>query len=217
VSQYQYLLFDLDGTLTDPKIGIINSIQYALGKMGLPPANPKKLELFLGPPIQDSFHNIFGFDDQKTWQAISYYREYFEKKGIFENKTMQGIVDLLQKLSQEKKNMYVVTSKPTYYAEQIIKYFHLDTHFIKIIGANLDGTKSHKEELILEVLKLHQKENKQYFVMIGDRKYDIYAAQRMHIDSIGVVFGYGSQEEIKKAKPTFIVNSIDSLKKLLLK
>src|SRR5258708_3393772 len=149
---YKIILFDLDGTLTDPKIGITKSVQYALRKFGIIIDDPNSLTHFVGPPLNKSFQKYYSFDEEKSMQAVEYYREYFSTKGMFENTVYPGIPELLQKLKENKKLLYVVTSKPTYFSEQIIKHFELDQYFTKVIGPHMDLSNADKPTLVKEAL-----------------------------------------------------------------
>ncbi|MEO0075091.1 MAG: HAD hydrolase-like protein [candidate division WOR-3 bacterium] len=209
------LLFDLDGTLTDSKQGIINSIRYALNKMKTP-ENNINLELMIGPPLSESFEKYFGLNNKTARNAVAIYREYYAVKGIFENKIYPGIPELLQKLKSSGKTLVCVTSKAAYYAEQILKHFNLDQYFTHLVGSNMDLTCTHKIELIKLALSHFPENHNSDFVMIGDRADDIIGARHNKIASIGVLYGYGSSEEISKEKPDYIVKSVEELEKILL-
>lgn len=208
---YQNILFDLDGTLTDPKVGIINSIKYALSKLGITQYDEGKLLDFIGPPLQDSFATIFNMDKEQSDLAISYYREYFKEKGLFENVVYDGIPEVLKALKQEGKELFVATSKPTLFAETILKHFELDSYFTAIVGSNLDGTRILKYEIIDNIIRENSITNLHETIMIGDRKHDIIGAQSAEISSIGVTWGYGSGEELNNIKPNLIINTPDQL------
>ena len=211
---YQSILFDLDGTLTDPKDGIINSVQYALNKMGIAEPEREKLVKFIGPPLAESFQKYFQLQPTEAWKAVQYYREYFTEKGMFENFVYPGIPQLLQELRQRGKRLIVATSKPTIFSEQILHHFKLLDLFEKVIGSNLDGTRVAKTEVIQHVFAVCPIE-KQYTVMIGDREHDLIGARGNEIDSIAVTYGYGSRTELENGHPTAIVNSVTELKTVL--
>ncbi|MEW9673042.1 HAD family hydrolase [Ammoniphilus sp. 3BR4] len=217
MNKYKIILFDLDGTLSDSKEGITKSIQYALQKMNMAAPDLNMLQCFLGPAIQVSFAKYYGLDREKTERATSYYRERFKDKGMFENKLFPGIPELLKELKEHQKILVVATSKPTVFAEQILEYFSIDKYFDLIVGSHLDGTRTSKTEIIqfiFDKLKEHKRDG---FIMIGDRKYDIIGANNTGIDSIGVTYGYGSLEELKHYNPTFIANSVNQIKDILIK
>ena len=176
MESYRFILFDLDGTLTDPKVGITKSAQYALKKMGIDEKNLDNLTSFIGPPLQVSFTDEYGFNKEQTEAAIDYYRERFKEKGMFENKPYEGIAPLLQMLVEQQYTLVVATSKLTVFAEQILKHFELEQYFDLIVGSNLDGTRSEKAEIIRYILDYYNEHSNDEFVMVGDRKYDIIGA-----------------------------------------
>ncbi|MGE7997429.1 HAD family hydrolase [Lysinibacillus sp. NPDC093190] len=214
MKKYSVVLFDLDGTISDPKIGITKSVQYALQKIGIVEEDLDQLETFIGPPLQVSFREIYGLDDVQIQQAIAYYRERFIQTGMYENKLYQNISPLLEYLQKEGYQLAIATSKPTVFAEQIIQYFNLEHFFDLVAGSNLDGTRSAKGEVIAFVREHFYEVNIDQLIMIGDRKYDIVGAHENQIDSIGVTYGYGSREELTDAQATYIVNSVNELQEL---
>lgn len=209
--KYKYILFDLDGTLTDPKVGITKSVAYALDKMGIPDADVEKLTKFIGPPLMESFMKYYSFGEAEAKQAIEYYREYFRDKGIFENDIYDGIDELLKDLKEKGHILAVATSKPTIFAERIIDYFKLSEYFACIIGSNLDGTRSKKAEVIQYVLDKLEIEDKKQAIMIGDREHDIIGANQVGIDSIGVRYGYGAEDELEVAGAIYVVEKVEGL------
>jgi len=215
MKNYKVVLFDLDGTLSDPKIGITKSVQYALQKAGVMVNDLDELEPFIGPPLQVSFQEIYGFNDTQITQAIRYYRERFTERGMFENKLYEDIPALLAHLKQQGYILTIATSKPTVFAEQIVKYFQLESYFDLVIGSHLDGSCSDKSEIIAEVLQQLDSYPKDQFIMIGDRKYDLIGARENQIDAIGVTYGFGSLEELKNEEPTYIVDHVNDLLKYL--
>lgn len=206
------ILFDLDGTLTDSKQDIINSIRYTMAKMKLK-ENNINLERFIGPPLSESFKKYFGLDNKSARYAVAVYREYYAIKGIFENRVYPGIPELLENLKKNNKTLVCVTSKPTFYAEQILNYFNLTQYFVRTVGSNMDLTCTHKIELIKLVLSHFPEYNNSDFIMIGDRADDIIGAKKNNIASIGVLYGYGTLGELKETHPTYIVNSVEDLEK----
>lgn len=213
MKNYKVVLFDLDGTLTDPKIGITKSVQHALQKAGVMVNDLDELEPFIGPPLQVSFQEIYGFNDTQITQAIRDYRERFAERGMFENKLYEDIPALLAHLKQQGYILTIATSKPTVFAEQIIKYFHLESYFDLVVGSHLDGSRSAKGEIIAEVLQQLDSYPKEQFIMIGDRKYDLIGARENQIDAIGVTYGFGSLEELKNEEPIYIVDHVNDLLK----
>lgn len=213
MKHYSHILFDLDGTLTDPREGIINSIQYALNHYGIKKENHELLH-FIGPPLHKSFQEIFE-TEEKAFEAVDVYRKYFSTNGKFENLLYNGIPELLEQLNQSNKTLFVATSKPTIFAEQILHYFKIHQHFKTIIGSNLDGTRTEKKDIIQEIINQLPNINLEKLVMIGDRKYDVIGAKHHGIDTISVTYGYGSLEELQNEKPTYIVNDVSELGKIL--
>ena len=211
MKDYNVILFDLDGTLTDPKGGITKSVQYALRKMGIIEENLDDLLKFIGPPLTESFRDYYGMDESDTWEAIKFYREYFTDKGMLDNEIFPGIPELLSNLRSRGHNLGVATSKPTVYSEVILKHFEIDNYFSVVIGSNLDGTRMIKSEIIEFALKTLQVPELEKVIMIGDRKHDIIGAKQNNIDSIGVVFGYGSREELERAGATYLANTVGEL------
>ena len=215
MKNYSVVLFDLDGTLSDPKIGITKSVQHALQKAGVMVNDLDELEPFIGPPLQVSFQEIYGFNDTQITRAIRDYRERFTERGMFENKLYEDIPALLAQLKQQGYILTIATSKPTVFAEQIIKYFQQESYFDLVVGSHLDGSRSAKGEIIAEVLQQLDSYPKDQFIMIGDRKYDLIGARENQIDAIGVTYGFGSLEELKNEEPTYIVDHVNDLLKYL--
>ena len=197
---YQSILFDLDGTLTDSAPGIIRSVQYALKKYGITEAD-ENLRKFIGPPLIHSFQKFFGFDHDKAMEAVQFYREYFTTGGMFENSVYPGIPELLSDLKNAGKQLLVVTSKPEPFAEQIVEHFGLKEYFDAVCGAAMDETRTKKEEVLAYALSEMQIDPNSA-VMIGDRENDAEAARELGVDCIGVLYGYGSREELSAADCT---------------
>jgi phosphoglycolate phosphatase len=212
---YKVILFDLDGTLTDPQVGITKSIQYALAKFDIEEQELDKLTPFIGPPLVDSFKAYYGFNDEQAWRAREYYREYFAVKGIYENGLYEGIHELLAGLSRQGKKLIVATSKPTLYAEEIVRHFGLVTFIELVVGSNMDGTFTDKQEIIEHIVAELSCRDKKQLVMVGDRKYDIIGARKAGVDSIAVGYGYGTREELAREKPTYLAETVRDLARIL--
>ncbi|MEC2055291.1 HAD-IA family hydrolase [Peribacillus psychrosaccharolyticus] len=210
---YKFVLVDLDGTISDPRLGIVHSVQYAAKKMNLRDVQAAEVEAHIGPPLQETFAEVFGLDETETISMIHFYREYFKKTGMFENVLYPGIQELLETLKPTKR-LVVATSKPTEFAEKIVSYFQIDPYFELVAGSNLDGTRTTKTEIIRFILEQYGEYKPEDFVMIGDRKQDIHGARQNGIDSIGVTYGFGSPAEIKEAQPNHIVDTVSELEKL---
>ncbi|MGG5735815.1 MULTISPECIES: HAD family hydrolase [Bacillus cereus group] len=210
---YKTFLFDLDGTLTDPKEGIINSVLYALEKIGIEEVNISELDSFIGPPIQQSFIDRYNMNEIEVERAVFYFREYLKRSGLLENTVYDGIPTLLQELKDAGNRLFVATSKPTVFAKQVIEHFQLTTFFEEIVGSNLDGTKIKKEEIIAHILQTNEELKKEEMVMIGDRKHDVIGANSNGIASIGVLYGYGSEIELSDAGAIHIVKDVEELQR----
>lgn len=213
---YKTVLFDLDGTLTDPGIGITNSVMYALAKFGITVADRSELYRFIGPPLIDSFTGFYGFDHEKGELAVEYYREYFKDTGIFENKVYDGVHDLLRKLKDADVKLLLATSKPDVFAVRILEHFGLDVYFDHVAAATLDGRINHKDDVIRLALDLAKADDKREVLMVGDRKYDIIGANKLGIDSVGVLYGYGSEVELRDAGATYISADVGAVADIVL-
>lgn len=211
-----YILFDLDGTLTDPKTGITKSVQYALNYFGINNVNPDDLCHFIGPPLRESFRKYYGFDDVRAEEAVAKYREYFAETGIYENAVYDGVEDMLQKMTSAGKTVILATSKPAVYAEKILKHFNLYDYFTFISGSELDGRRSKKGEVIQYAFDQNGITDLKDAVMVGDREHDILGAKEIGIFSIGVLFGYGDYDELYRAGANMIVRDPKELTEKLL-
>ena len=204
---YQYVLFDLDGTLTDPGLGITNSVMYALRKFGINVSDRSQLYPFIGPPLRDSFRVYYGFSDEQCERAVRYYREYFKKSGMFENEVYDGICELLTRLKASGRTLVVATSKPEVFALEILRHFDLYKYFDFVAGATLNDVRNQKADIIKYALETLNITEKKSAIMIGDRKHDIIGAQENGLDTIGVLYGYGTCDELKNAGATYIANT----------
>jgi phosphoglycolate phosphatase len=213
---FQYIIFDLDGTLTDSFEGIKNSILYALRGLGITEDHPEELISFVGPPLIDSMKNRYDMNSSMANEAVRLYREYFSEKGVYENRLYDGAKDLLEGLSQAGKSIYLATSKPDRYVGVILEYFKIDHYFDGISAANIDRNILHKTDVLGELFRNHSEINKSVSVMIGDRKYDLSAANHHGIKAIGVSWGFGSREELLKEEPCQIADSIEELHTFLM-
>ena len=212
----QYILFDLDGTLTDPAEGITKSVQYALKHFGIEEDDLEKLQPFIGPPLMESFMDFYGFSEEQAREAVTYYREYFRPQGIFENEVYKGIPELLEKLTDAGKTLILATSKPVVFAEQILEHFDLRQYFEFIGGSDIEQTRAKKTEILQYILEECQLVDLTELVMVGDRKHDIIGAKQFGIDMVGVLYGYGSEEELKEAGADVLVDSVRELGEYLL-
>jgi phosphoglycolate phosphatase len=205
------LFFDLDGTISDPREGIIRCLQYALERLGYAAPPNEKLLRYIGPPLYESFAALLhSTEAELVKRAVESYRERFVAKGMFENSLYPGIPDVLEKLRERHYQLHVVTSKLTVFARQIISHFGLDGFFYDVHGSELDGTRADKTELIAHVLaqeQIHPTEA----VMIGDREHDIKGALANGVRPIGVLWGYGSRDELAEAGASVLFDTPESL------
>ena len=214
--EYTYILLDLDGTVTDSMEGITKSIQYALKHFGIEVKDLNDLRKFVGPPLKESLMEFCHFSTDEAEEGIRRYRERFAETGIYENAVYPGMERLLQELNEAGKQVMLATGKPAYYAEKILDHFHLSRYFKFVGGSGLDGSLSHKDEVIRHVLENNDIQDLGDVVMVGDRKHDIIGARNTGIDCIGVLYGYGDREELTQAGAKRIVASVDELKRALL-
>ncbi|MCI0502242.1 MAG: HAD-IA family hydrolase [Fusobacteria bacterium] len=214
-TNYNNILFDLDGTITDSKDGIFKSLRYAFDKLGEEQPEENFLMSFLGPPLWDSFTHKLGYDQEKANLAVAYFRERFQPLGIYENKLYPGIKELLHMLSQRNDvKIYLATAKPLQSAIKVIEYFKIDKYFNDISGATFDGAIKGKSQVIGNLLNRIGEIDKNKTIMIGDRDHDVMGAKENGIVSAGVLYGYGSKEELLAAD--YIAKDIDDLKNILL-
>lgn len=214
--KYKYIFLDLDGTLTDPKEGITKSVQYALAKMGIQEDNLDNLMKFIGPPLMVSFTEFCGFDNEKARQAVKFYRERFADKGIFENSVLDGAENLLDKLVKASRIPVVATSKPKVYADIIVKHFGLRPYLKMVSGAELNGIRDSKNEVIEYAIKKLNIQDRSQIIMVGDRRQDIIGAKQCGIASCGVKFGYAEPNELENAGADYIANDFDELYDILM-
>lgn len=208
------ILFDLDGTLTDPFLGITRSVAYSLKSFGIEVDDLETLKPFIGPPLDVSFREYYHMDEAQSWKAVEKYREYFSKKGLFENKVYEGMEDFLQSLLNMDMKLYVCTSKPEVFAKEILDHFSLTPYFTGIYGATLDGSLKNKGDVIAHCIKQEQL-NIQDCMMVGDRQHDIVGAHQNQIPCIGVLYGYGSLEEFQEYHCDYIAKDLLELKKVI--
>ena len=210
----RYLLFDLDGTLTDSALGITNSVRYSLRKFGIEETDEAKLRSFVGPPLYDSFKTLYNMSHEDANLAIVYYREYYVSKGLYENTVYGGVKEMLERLSNNGKRIILATSKPEGFACEIIKNFGLDPYFLGIYGATMDEKLCRKDDIIalaLEKMGIASEDA----VMVGDRKYDIEGGRKHGLTTVGVLYGYADSDELAEAEADYVVSSVNELEKIL--
>ncbi len=213
---YKYVLFDLDGTLTDSALGITNCIIYVCEKMNLPVPSMDILKTFVGPPLTKRFSEVFFLSDEDAKKALSIYRERFAPIGIFENEVYPGIKEMLKELKMNGCILALATSKPQIFAEKILKHFKLDGFFDYVSGSDLVGGKQEKTDVMKEVLS-NMKAEKDKTVMVGDRCFDIDSAKELGVKSIAVTYGYGTMEEIEKSGPDYVADTPMGVAEIILK
>lgn len=211
---YNDILFDLDGTLTESGPGIINSAVHALRHFDIQEPDTARLRRFVGPPLEVSFREYYNFDDAQTARAIAVYREYFSEKGLFENAVYPGIPQLLEALQAAGKRLYVATSKPLPFARRILAHFGLDGWFAGVYGTGMDGDGVTKGDVIAQTLR----ENgirPHTAVMVGDREHDVLGAAQNGLPAVGVLYGYGDEDELRAAGAAHIAPTVEDLHALL--
>ncbi len=219
---FQYCLFDLDGTLTDPKEGITRSVQYALKYFGIEEPDLDKLEPFIGPPLKDSFMEFYGLSEEQALKAVEVYRERFAPIGVLENKMIPGTERMLRHTRQKGIHLAVASSKPLVFVRQILQHFQIEEYFEVVVGSELDGTRGSKEEVVEEalrqlgILEMKIADRKKRCAMIGDRKFDIHGAKVHGLTGIGVSFGYAGEGELKEAGADGVADTMEQLERMLM-
>lgn len=201
------VLFDLDGTLTDPYEGITKSIQYALERMGVAVADRRELAEMIGPPLRESFMARYGMTGEQAEAALAHYRVYFGQTGLYENRVYPGVPEMLGRLKGAGLRLALCTTKPELYARRILAHFGLDGFFDAVGGPQLDGTHDQKSELMAHMIASGQADAPERCLMVGDRRFDVEAASANGVAALGVSYGYGSLEELNACGPRAIVDS----------
>ena len=215
-NNFEYILFDLDGTITDSGEGITKSVQYALKSFDILVNNLEELRKFIGPPLKESFKEYYNFDEEKANRALVKYREYYADKGIYENSLYDGIIEILEKLKKNGKTIILATSKPEVYAKQILKYFKIDKYFTFVAGSDFDETRVRKGDVIKYALEGAKISDLSKVIMVGDREHDIIGSKENNIKSIGVLYGFGDVIELTQARADYVANNINELLNILL-
>lgn len=208
---YKYVLFDLDGTITDSAIGITNSVAYALKKWGIEVEDKSTLNCFVGPPLAQSFEKYFGFTKEQALEAVDEYRVYYRDKGIYENLVYPGIPELLEELRARGKKIILSTSKPEYFAKQILDHFDLAKYFDFVAGATMDSSRTKKALVIKYALSELGITDVSECIMVGDRDQDVCGARENNMDCIAVLYGYGSLEELESSDPAYIAEAVEDI------
>lgn len=209
------ILFDLDGTLTDPGEGITGSVRKAMQHFNYPIPAQAVLESFVGPPLDDQFRLVCGFNDEQTATAITVFRGHFEAVGIHQNKLFPGIDGLLAELVQRGKTLHLATSKPLVFARQVLDTFGLAAYFTSMAGSTTNHPGRHKADVVREVMDTQQL-NPQTAVMVGDRKFDVEGAHACGLPCVGLLLGYGGRQELEAAGAKYIAEDVPALRRILL-
>lgn len=215
MKKYDYIAFDLDGTLTDPEVGLVKGFVYAFDRVGIKYDDPKALRRYIGPPLHEEWKREYGFTEEETARAIAIFREYYDELGWAENRVYDGIVELLGALKAMGKTIVLATSKPENTARRIMALFGLDKYFDFCGGASTSSTRDKKWEVLEYSLLSVGATDKSRCILIGDRKYDAEGASIYGIDSIGVLWGHGSEEEIVSSGFTYVAKNPDDVLNIL--
>lgn len=209
--KYDVFLFDLDGTLTDTGPGIRNSVAYALKQQGISVSDMSELNRFVGPPLIDSFKSFYGMNDEQADKAVADYRSVYAEKGIYENNIYDGMRELLKALFDMGKTLGVATSKPERFARLIVDDLQISQYFKLVAGADMEGKRNKKSLVIEYALDSLNVTDRKEVLMIGDTKFDVIGARECGIDCLGVLFGYGSRQELEKAGAAYIYEDVQSI------
>lgn len=212
---YQYVLFDLDGTLTNSELGITSCVMYALEKFNIKIEDRTVLRPFIGPPLKESLKKYYGFSEEDSELAVKYYRERFAIKGLYENEVYDGVEKLLKQLKKSGKTLVIATSKPEEYTIKILKHFDIYQYFDFIAGATMDGSRGEKADVIRYAIEISGITDKSEAVMVGDRSYDILGAKVNGLESIGVLYGFGDRKELESAGATYIAENVQDIAKFV--
>lgn len=211
----EYIFFDLDGTLTDSSPGIINSLMYAFEKLDFKINGREELRAFIGPPLIDMMMQQYGFSHEKATLGLKLYREYFRDKGIFENSVYDGIPAMLADLQSRGYKLVLATSKPEEFARRILEHFDIAKYFHFIGGSDMGETRSSKAAVIEYAMANCGIKDSEKCIMVGDREHDVIGADKCGIKTVGVLFGYGSKEELENVEAAYTVETVEELGKLL--
>ena len=215
------VFFDLDGTLTDSMPGITKGVQYALKRYGIQVDDLECLKPFVGPPLTDSFQEYYIFTEKDADDAVYVFREYYDVEGWKDNAPFDGVEEMLQELKDAGLQLYIATSKPEVTAKRVLEYFHLDHYFTFIGGASLDEKRVNKDDVIRYVMAENAigEEEKQSVIMVGDRKHDVEGAHKTGLSVVGVLYGYGSREELETVGADYLCDTpqdvVDLLKSMM--
>jgi len=218
---YRYIFFDLDGTLTDPREGITKSVQYALEHMGIEEDDLTRLEPFIGPPLVESFMEYYNFSMDQAREGVRYYREYFSRTGVYQNRLLKGVRELLISLKAAGRVLAVASSKPEHFVRLILEHFQIDSYFDYICGASMDESRITKESVIEELLRrmnlLEDEKKKGQILMIGDRRHDVEGAAYFGIPCLGLAMGFAAEGELEKAGAVAVADNMEEVQAYVLR
>jgi phosphoglycolate phosphatase len=215
LKNYQYLLFDLDGTLTDPKLGTVNAIIHALNYYGVTEMKLDLVDKFIGPPLIESFQKYYGFSEEESSLCVKKYREYYSETGLYENYMYEGVDKMLENLKSCGKILILATSKPEVFAKKILEHFGLLRYFDFVAGSELSGDRIHKVEVIQHALNEMGIRDISKCLMIGDRMHDILGARKAGLDCMGVLYGYGTREELEEYGADYLAEQVEDIVRIL--
>ena len=217
MSRFDCVIFDLDGTLTDPKEGITKSVQHALRHFGIEVEDPDTLTPYIGPPLIPSFMEFHGLSREQAEEALMVYRERFSTVGLFENEVLEGVPEMLRSLKEKRRFVAVASSKPEEYVRRILDHFDLLQFFDEVVGASMDEKRSAKKDIIEEaLLRMGKASGDKSILMIGDRKHDVEGARLCNLDSLGVYTGFAPEGELEEAGATYVFHTIGEMAAFLL-
>ena len=219
IKNYHTVAFDLDGTLTDPKRGLVSAFAYALKKHNIDFGEVSSLTKFIGPPLKESFKSEYSLTEEEATSALALFREYFGVYGWWDNELYDGVTELLADLKRAGKKIVLATSKPDIYSKRILKLFGIAEYFDFSEGASFDSSRERKCDVLdyaLSAVGASGAEQKRGAILVGDTKYDIEGARICGVDSIGVLYGYGSEAELRSEGATHIARTVDEVRRLLL-
>ena len=207
MKEYEYYIFDFDGTLVDSSEGIYNSIIYALKEFGIEENDREKLRYFIGPPLFHSFKHIYGVNDEDSNWLVAKYRERYKVKGCAESLVYDDVPEMLKALKERGKKIAIASSKPKQFVDEISKHLGIFEYYDFVSAETFDKTHSSKEDLINTVLEHFENPPKEKCLMIGDRFYDIDGAKATDLDSAGALYGLGETQELTTAGATYLLNT----------
>lgn len=214
--RFDTVFFDLDGTLTDSASGILNSIEYAMEKMGMEKRPREELYTFIGPPLIEELQRLYGVTHAFAVETVEHFHVYFADRGIYENELYDGVPEMLARLHDSGQRLVLATSKPEFFARKILERFNLTKYFTEIGGSTMDETRTEKAEVISYVMAKLDVKDTSCCLMVGDRRHDILGAKKNAMSAMGVLYGYGSREELESAGASWIAESVPHVADLIL-